>query len=50
MREESREYIVELACIIKNHFIPLKNTKAHSFQRPKNDYSDSHSKSFNFVA
>ena len=49
-KKESREYIVELACIIKNPFIPLKNTKAHSLQPPKSDYSDSHSKSFNFVA
>ena len=48
-KKESREYIAELTCIIKNPFIPSKNTKAHSLQPPKNDYSDSHFKSFNFV-
>ena len=48
-KKESREYIAELTWIIKNLFIPSKNTKAHSLQPPKNDYSDSHFKSFNFV-
>ena len=49
-KKESREYIVELACIIRNPFPLSKNTKAHSLQPQKDDYSDSHSKPLNFVA
>ena len=42
--------MVELAFITKNPFLALENTKAHSLQSPKDDYSDSCSKPHNFIA
>ena len=49
-KRESRRYTVELACITRNPVLLSENTKAHSLQSPKDDYSDSHSKPLNFVA
>ena len=49
-KKESREYTAELACITRNPFPPLENTKAHSLQSPKDNYFDSCSKSHNFIA
>ena len=42
--------MVELACVTKNPFPALENTKAHSLQSPKDDYFDSCSKPHNFIA
>ena len=48
-KKEGREYTAKLACLTRNSFSPSENTKAHSLQSPKDDYSDSHSKPLNLV-
>ena len=42
--------MAELACITRNPFSPVENTKVHSLRSPKDNYSNSCFKPHNFIA